>query len=72
MLDATERKALTLSAFAASCLCFAPGQIVSGAVLLLAAVLLWRWDQRLLREAEEAEGAGGPKAGGAPSVGDQG
>lgn len=55
MLDATERKALTVSVFAASCLCFAPGQVVSGAVLLVAAIALWRWDQKiLLREAEAA------------------
>lgn len=49
MLNATERKALTLSAFAASCICFAPGEIVSGTVLLVASALLWRWDEKLLR-----------------------
>lgn len=49
MLNATERKALTLATFAASCICFAPGQVVSGLFLLLVSGLLWRWDQKLLR-----------------------
>ncbi|APR85792.1 Hypothetical protein A7982_11141 [Minicystis rosea] len=41
--------------FAASCLCFAPGQVVSGVLLLVAAIALWRWDQKiLLREADAA------------------
>jgi len=58
MLDATERKALALSAFAASCLCFAPGQVVSGTFLLIVSILLWRWDQRhLAREAQADEDA---------------
>jgi hypothetical protein len=58
MLDATERKALTLSTFAAACLCFAPGQVVSGAFLLVVSILLWRWDQKhLAREAQAAENA---------------
>jgi prepilin signal peptidase PulO-like enzyme (type II secretory pathway) len=57
MLDPTERRALTLSVFAASCLCFAPGQIVSGAFLLLVSFVLWRWDQKLLRREEAAEQA---------------
>jgi chromate transport protein ChrA len=56
MLNATERKALTLSAFTAACICFAPGEIISGGFLLVASLLLWRWDQRLLRR-EEAEQA---------------
>lgn len=55
-LDATERRALTLAAFAASCLCFAPGQIVSGAFLLIVSAVLWRWDVKHLRR-EEAERA---------------
>lgn len=55
MLDATERKALTLSAFAAACICFAPGQVVSGAFLLLVSFFLWRWDQKLLRREEAAQ-----------------
>lgn len=63
-LDATERRALTLAAFAASCLCFAPGQIVSGAFLLVVSALLWRWDvKHLRREHEEAERAKEAKEG---------
>lgn len=68
-LSATERKALTLSAFAGACICFAPGQIVSGAFLLLVSGLLWRWDQRLLRrEQAEAKQAEGATVAGAPSA----
>lgn len=47
MLDPTERRALTFSAFAAACICFAPGQVVSGLILLLISFLLWRWDRRV-------------------------
>jgi hypothetical protein len=45
-LDEDERRALVLSTFVASCLCFAPGQVVSGAFLLIVSGLLWRWDAR--------------------------
>ena len=53
-LDATERKALVLCAFTASCICFAPAQIVSGIVMLLVSVGLYFWDSSL-RKREEAE-----------------
>lgn len=56
VLQPTERRALTLSAFVAACICFAPGQVVSGAFLLLVSLLLYRWDRR--QSAREA-GAGG-------------
>jgi hypothetical protein len=49
MLDATERNALTLTTFTAACICFAPAQIVSGVALLIASVLIFRWDQRVSR-----------------------
>jgi hypothetical protein len=65
MLDATERKALTLSAFAAACICFAPGEIVSGSLLLTISGLLWRWDERILRrEAAAAQPAAPASPGG--------
>jgi hypothetical protein len=57
MLDATERKALTLSAFTASCICFAPGEIVSGFLLLTISAVLWRWDEKLLRREAAAAAA---------------
>ena len=60
MLDATERKALTLSAFAASCICFAPGEIVSGVLLLVMSGLLWRWDERILRREAAAAAPAAP------------
>ncbi len=66
MLTATERKALTLSAFTAACITFAPGEVTSGLLLLVVSGLLWRWDQRLLR-AEAAQAASAPPdAGDAP------
>ena len=49
MLNATERKALTLTTFTAACVCFAPAEVVSGFVLLIASVLLYRWDLGMLR-----------------------
>lgn len=55
VLHPTERRALTLSTFVAACICFAPGQVVSGAFLLLVSLLLFRWDRR--QSAREA-GAG--------------
>lgn len=54
MLDASERRALVLSTFVASCLCFAPGQVVSGAFLLIVSGLLWRWDVRHLAREQSA------------------
>jgi len=61
MLDATERKALTLTTFTAACVCFAPAEIVSGVALLIASLLLYRWDQRVLaREAAAAVTMGAP------------
>lgn len=44
-----ERKALVLSTFAASCICFAPAEMVTGVVLLIAFGLLYRWDLKLSR-----------------------
>jgi hypothetical protein len=57
MLDATERKALTLSTFTAACVCFAPAEIISGVALLIAAMALHQWDQRMLRREAEAAAA---------------
>ncbi len=54
MLTPDERRALTLSIFAAACLCFAPAQIVSGVALLIVAGIVHLWDQRLLRREEAA------------------
>jgi hypothetical protein len=59
-LDATERRALTATTFSAACVCFAPAEIISGVVLLVAAFLLYRWDQRLLRQEAAAAGAAAP------------
>jgi hypothetical protein len=57
-LDAIERKALILTTFTSSCLCFAPAEIISGVVLLLASMLLYRWDQGIQRrEAADAAAA---------------
>ncbi len=58
MLDATERKALTLTTFTAACVCFAPAEIVSGVALLLASLLLYQWDQRVLAREAAASAAG--------------
>ncbi len=49
MLDATERRALTLVAFAAACICMAPAEFISGGVLLLVSLALYRWDLAVLR-----------------------
>jgi hypothetical protein len=67
MLDATERRALTFSTFAAACICFAPAEIVSGVALLLASLALMRWDGRVTarEEAELAASAAAACAGGA-------
>jgi hypothetical protein len=67
MLNATERKALTLTTFVAACVCFAPAEIVSGIFLLLVSLLLFRWDRAmLLREASSSSSAlsPGPEGGG--------
>jgi hypothetical protein len=45
MLTATERKAITLSTFAAACICFAPAEFVSGTLLLIAAAVLYYRDR---------------------------
>jgi hypothetical protein len=54
MLTPDERRALTISTFAAACLCFAPAQIVSGVALLIVSGILHLRDQRLLRLSEAA------------------
>ena len=38
---------MVLSTFAAACLCFAPAEIISGALLLLVSLALYRWDARV-------------------------
>jgi hypothetical protein len=66
MLNATERKALTLTTFTAACVCFAPAEIVSGIFLLLVSLLLFRWDQAVLRrEAASSSGLSSRPEGGA-------
>lgn len=60
MLDATERKALTLCVFAGACLCFAPAEFISGGLLLLLSGALYVWDLRTLRR--EAAAAPAPAA----------
>jgi hypothetical protein len=67
MLNATERRTLTLTTFASACLCFAPAEFVSGILLLVASGGLYFWDQAALRR-EAAAGeplhdgaASGPK-----------
>ncbi len=62
-LNATERKALALSAFAAACICYAPGQVVSGTALLIASIALIRWEREMLRK----EAAEAPPSGEAPA-----
>lgn len=57
MLDATERKALVLCVFTASCICFAPAQVVSGIFMLLLSIALYFWDQSLLKRERAAEEA---------------
>jgi uncharacterized membrane protein len=59
MLDATERRALMLTTFTASCICFAPAEIITGVLLLLVSGLLYRWDQAMLRKEAEAANMGG-------------
>lgn len=54
MLEPTERRALTLSVFAGACLCFAPAEFISGAVLLLVSLGLYTWDSALLRREASA------------------
>jgi cytoskeletal protein RodZ len=41
MLDVTERKVFAITTFVSACLCFAPGQWVSGSALLIASGVLW-------------------------------
>jgi hypothetical protein len=50
MLTPGERRALTLSVFAAACLAMAPAQVVSAAALLLASWLIHRYDVRCSRQ----------------------
>jgi hypothetical protein len=56
-LDPTERKALVLATFVAASICFAPAQIISGVMLLVASFLLHRWDQAMLRKEAAAQPA---------------
>jgi hypothetical protein len=56
MLTATERKALTMSVFAGSCICFSPAEFVSGTVLLIVAAVLYF---RFRRHDQLEAGAGG-------------
>jgi hypothetical protein len=61
MLDATERKALTLSTFVAACIAFMPAEILSGLVLLSVSAALFEWD-RVVTRREEAASAAAPPA----------
>jgi hypothetical protein len=60
MLNATERKTLTLTVFAASCVCFAPAEIISGTFLLLVSLLLYCWDQVVTRREAARDGGSEP------------
>ena len=52
MMNATERKVIVITTFVAACICFAPGQWVSGGALLLASAALFQWHRvKLRREA---------------------
>jgi hypothetical protein len=61
MLDATERRTLITTTFTAACICFAPAQIISGVVLLFAALVLYLWDQRMLRREAAVTAPGTPE-----------
>jgi hypothetical protein len=50
MLTPGQRRALSLSAFAAACLAMAPAQIVSAAALLAVSWLIHAYDRRLARQ----------------------
>jgi hypothetical protein len=60
MLDATERKALTLATFVGACIAFMPAQILSGTVLLLVSAALFQYDRVMTRREEAAEAAAQP------------
>jgi hypothetical protein len=66
MVNATERRALMLTTFTAACICFAPAEIISAVLLLIASGLLYRWDQKLRRQ--EAETPPHPQATPAPAA----
>jgi len=46
-----------LTTFTASCICFAPAEIVSGILLLIASGLLYRWDQAMRSKEAARPGA---------------
>jgi hypothetical protein len=66
MLNATERKVLTVSTFVAACICFAPGDMVSGGMLLVASLALVQYDRVMLRREDAA--APKPAAGAEPQA----
>jgi hypothetical protein len=41
MLDVTERKVFAITTFVSACICLAPGEWVSGGVLLAVSAALW-------------------------------
>lgn len=55
MLDATERKALTLSTFVAACICFMPAEILSGVALLVVSAVLFEYDRVMTHREDAAE-----------------
>jgi hypothetical protein len=57
MLDATERKALTLTTFIAACIAFMPAEIVSGLALLAVSAALFEYDRVMTRREEAAANA---------------
>jgi len=60
MLDATERKALTLASFAAACIAFMPAEILSGLALLTLSAALFEYDRVTTRREEAAAAAAPP------------
>jgi hypothetical protein len=54
MLNATERRALTLSTFVAACIAFMPAEIVSGLALLVVSAALFEYDRVMTRREEAA------------------
>lgn len=60
MVNATERKVLTITTFVSSCICFAPGEWVSGLVLLIASGVMYRWYRLQARREEAAKPAPAP------------
>jgi hypothetical protein len=60
MLNATERKALTLSTFVAACIAFMPAEIMSGLGLLVVSAVLFEYDRVMSRREEAAASTAAP------------